>query len=267
MGLIKIDAPVISKVAGFFISHGKGIHPDRTTDYFVLIFVRTGKLKIQEEKCAFTIQPHESFILRPYKRHWGIEAYKPDLSFYWMHFVPDKHGGPEKLSLFQHSIVERPNVMTEYFRRYLDDQENGKLSSVTRRMLATLLLSEVALRQKKREEDGNSQLAAQVDEYIAKFFNQPIGTSEIAQSLRFNADYLERLYHRFYGTTITQSIHRRRIGEARVLLRETHLNVNQIAHESGFTDVVYFRRIFKRQCGMTPLAFRKLNSRAYINTR
>jgi AraC-like DNA-binding protein len=39
--------------------------------------------------------------------------------------------------------------------------------------------------------------------------------------------------------------------------RHAHLNIAQIAHESGFGDVSYFNRAFRRHFGAKPSDFRE----------
>jgi AraC-like DNA-binding protein len=267
MQMISLRPPLTSQTSGMFISRGKGIHPDRTTDFYVLIFVRNGELKIQEERTVFTVRKNETLLLQPHRRHWGTEPYQQDLSFYWIHFNPASSSALKKLSIQQHSSPERPDLVTEYFRRYLNDQENGQHTSLAANMLGTLLLCEASRAKRSSPSSGNSPLAGQIDEYIAKHFHENIRTARIARALKLNPDYIERIFHKTYRVTITQSVHHRRIKDARALLRESDLNINQIARECGFSDTVYFRRIFKRHCGMTPFAYRKLNTRTYINTR
>ena len=53
-------------------------------------------------------------------------------------------------------------------------------------------------------------------------------------------------YRHARGHTLTQAIHRRQVREALALLRDTALNVDEIAGASGFQDPRYFRRIFSR---------------------
>jgi AraC-like DNA-binding protein len=51
------------------------------------------------------------------------------------------------------------------------------------------------------------------------------------------------------------------------MLIESNRNVEEISRACGFTDVRYFRRLFKRHEGMTPLAFRRLYAQMHVNTQ
>ena len=64
-----------------------------------------------------------------------------------------------------------------------------------------------------------------------------------------------------------QAIHQRRMRNAKRLLAEGHESIEEVARRCGFDDCGYFRRIFKRTEGMTPVAFRRLHVRVHVNTR
>ena len=89
----------------------------------------------------------------------------------------------------------------------------------------------------------------------------------MARSLCLNPDYLGRIYRHARGHTLTQAIHRRQVREALALLRDTALNVDEIARASGYQDPRYFRRIFSRYQGVSPIRYRNFHTRIHINTR
>ncbi len=79
----------------------------------------------------------------------------------------------------------------------------------------------------------------------------------IAGKLNVNASYLSDLFHREYGCTLTEFVNRERIGHAILLLKTSPKNVQEIALESGFQEVNYFIKLFKRQTGFTPNQYRE----------
>ena len=48
-----------------------------------------------------------------------------------------------------------------------------------------------------------------------------------------------------------------RIEIAKKLLKSTKLSMTEVAQETGFSSSAYFSKIFKRECNMTPLEYRK----------
>lgn len=58
-------------------------------------------------------------------------------------------------------------------------------------------------------------------------------------------------------TTPAKYIQNLRMTTARVLLKTTDYNISQIANHVGYDNPLYFSRLFRKQCGMSPLQFRK----------
>ncbi|WP_051963212.1 AraC family transcriptional regulator [Deinococcus misasensis] len=254
--------------AGLFVSPGYGRHPDRTIDTFDLIFVVQGKLAMREGGTPYTVQTGEYLLLRPHQRHAGTHDYPADLQFYWVHF--SMQGAPPQtpvthLTLPSHGRVSRPEHLIQLFRRFLDDQETSGEMGLSGALLVQLMLLELARPPLLAKQAV--PLADQAHRIIqSRFHEKHLSTQWIARELKSNPDYLGRLYRGVYGMTLTESLHRARLHMAARLLAETAFSVDQVALKCGFEDTGYFRRLFKRQQGMTPVAYRRINSRVHINT-
>jgi len=59
------------------------------------------------------------------------------------------------------------------------------------------------------------------------------------------------------GTTPIKYLQRYRIHQAKKLLKESGLSVTEIALKVGFSDSGYFSRVFHRETGLSPEAFRR----------
>jgi AraC-like DNA-binding protein len=75
-----------------------------------------------------------------------------------------------------------------------------------------------------------------------------------------------RVFKNVFGKTVTAEIHESKINAARRLLFDPSMNVNEIATACGFSDTIYFRRIFRKITGFRPLSYRKQFSRIHVNT-
>jgi AraC-like DNA-binding protein len=259
--------------AGLFVSRGKGTHVDRVIDSYELIYVRHGTLAMRENEREFFLKSGQTLLLWPGRRHKGIRPYPPDLSFYWIHFkLPSARKSRTRgsaLNIPQHVTLRREDKLAELFHRFLDDQETGQLQPLTASLLIVLMLSEVSASRAAVAAPSSgaaAALAARAKQFVDAHFHQPVATLEVAGALSCNADYLGRVFRQTYGHTLIDDIHRSRLRNARRLLMESALNIDQIARECGFTDSGYFRRIFRRAQGLSPRAFRKLYARAHVNT-
>lgn len=272
---MNVSLPLRASNGGFFVSRGQGRHPERVINSFELIFVSEGVLELCEEGRDFAVRAGESLILWPGRRHYAPKAYPEQLAFYWLHFhLPGEDGSDaQPLSIPQHAKVSRPEHLTSLFRRFLDDQETlGSWALGSRdlaaSLLVTLMLWEVAGSHPSpgRLESATTVLAGRANTLIRTQFHKPLSTTVLATQLRCNPDYLGRVFQQEYGCTPTEAIHQRRLKYARKLLLESSRTVEAVAYTCGFSDVGYFRRLFKRTEGMTPQKFRMLYAKAHVNT-
>lgn len=83
--------------------------------------------------------------------------------------------------------------------------------------------------------------------------------ADIAEQLLLSIDYTAKLFKQIIGmppSAFVQSIRHR---EARRLLRETELSIEQIGERVGYTDIHYFSRMFRRNEGISASEYRKLS--------
>lgn len=104
-----------------------------------------------------------------------------------------------------------------------------------------------------REED----LVKAINVYLRENFRQPYSLEKLAASFGCKAAYLLRLYNKITGSTPTQEIIKLRIEKAkRLLVGHPDLEIKQIAFAVGYEDPLYFSRVFRRETGRAPTAFR-----------
>jgi AraC-like DNA-binding protein len=59
------------------------------------------------------------------------------------------------------------------------------------------------------------------------------------------------------GVTPIAYLNRYRVKQARQLLTDTDQSITEIALEVGFSDSGYFGRVFRREVGVSPEAYRR----------
>src|SRR5690606_16226359 len=89
----------------------------------------------------------------------------------------------------------------------------------------------------------------------------PPTVEELADSLGTAERRLLQALRRCLGISYSQFIRIERLIKAQFLLAKTSLRISEIAYEVGFSDGANFSTAFKKRVGMTPAAFRKMNSR------
>jgi AraC-like DNA-binding protein len=62
------------------------------------------------------------------------------------------------------------------------------------------------------------------------------------------------------GNLPSEYIQRVKVEHAKKLLEEGKENIKEISYKSGYEDLNYFRDIFKRYTGLTPMEYKKMYS-------
>jgi AraC-like DNA-binding protein len=246
---------------GLLVSRGQGSHPKRVIDSYEIIFVVSGELDIYEEKREFKVLKNERLLLCPGRKHGGLTRYPGNLSFFWIHF---KAKG-DASDFIQHAKIKRPEKLTEWFRLFLDEQEQSIPDRKQMDLLMNLVWTECG-KIGNAEDSCAKALATEARSHIKTSFASDISSSSIGQALGCNSDYLGRVYRRSFNTTITEDINTARLNYAKKLLLSGKLRVEEIMDASGFNDPAYFRRSFRKKFSMTPGQFRKVCACYHVNT-
>ena len=106
------------------------------------------------------------------------------------------------------------------------------------------------------EKDNTLQSVYTVAEYIQSHFKEKVTIEDIAATVHLNASYTSHLFRKTFGYTITDYITYIRLENAKTVLADVNANINEAAMESGFSDVSYFSRVFKKIEGLSPREYK-----------
>ncbi|MCM1175942.1 MAG: response regulator [Blautia sp.] len=102
------------------------------------------------------------------------------------------------------------------------------------------------------------ELVLQVEEYIRGHLREnELMVSDIADSIYLNKDYLNRVFKKERGISISQYLIQERMKLAAALLADEKNNVNMVAEQVGYQNYPYFASSFKRYYHCTPSQYQK----------
>ena len=147
--------------------------------------------------------------------------------------------------------------------RYLDEMSSGSVPEKYRRhfqqsLLEAFLITLLSeLNRPSAAGASRSPLVAEAEKLARTLLPDPeLSVARMARALGCSADYLSRRFHGERGITLTGWITRERMELARDLLADPRRNVAEIGWACGFNAPSYFIRVFRRQTGTTPRAYR-----------
>ena len=95
--------------------------------------------------------------------------------------------------------------------------------------------------------------------FIKNNLARKLSLNDIALNLHCSTVTLTEHFKAEFGITITEYITRKRMQLSEKLLISTDEPLREVAQASGFADVEYFSRTFKKHHGVSPAAWRKAN--------
>lgn len=100
--------------------------------------------------------------------------------------------------------------------------------------------------------------AKELKEIIQDQIDTSLSLKEISQEIDLNPAYLSREFSKYFeNQSFGEYVRRRRIEKAIELLEDPKHSLTDIAYLTGFSDQSHFTRIFKKQTGESPSAYRK----------
>ncbi|UKS24414.1 response regulator [Paenibacillus sp. HWE-109] len=93
--------------------------------------------------------------------------------------------------------------------------------------------------------------------YMMDNYASPISTSDMADHVRLSRSYLSDLYSKEMGESLSETLTRIRMEEAKRRLRTGEMKIYEVADAVGFPDAKTFAKTFKRIVGCSPKEFEK----------
>ena len=88
-------------------------------------------------------------------------------------------------------------------------------------------------------------------------FHVGVTVGELARRFHCSPSHISHLFKRESGMSIRAFCNLQKLADAERLLRGSERTVSEIAYDVGFCDPSYFISLFKKQYGLSPLAYRR----------
>lgn len=166
-------------------------------------------------------------------------------------------------------IAEKLSQVPEYFRNshpqriynkideiiLLNEGENKLLLYSHLLSLLSLVFHDAELPATRNEK--NHGVILQAKKYIEENFDSPIKLKDVADSIHLSEIYFHNVFKDFVGISPHQYLVDCRIEHAKKLLWNGNVPISEVAEKSGFGCQQYLNKVFKKETGMSPGAYRK----------
>lgn len=105
------------------------------------------------------------------------------------------------------------------------------------------------------------ELLERVRELLVTDLSAPPSIEKLARQLGEGKDTLLARFKQFYGLSFRNYLLQARMERGKTLLEQRDLKINQVAWQLGYEHACNFATAFKRHYGLTPNAYRRVNSK------
>lgn len=105
---------------------------------------------------------------------------------------------------------------------------------------------------------GYSKMIQEVIAYMMTYYKQQITIDDLAAIHFIHPSHLSRKFKQETDMTITAYLQKIRIQQAKHLLKNKSMPIEEISWIVGYGDSSYFTRVFKRETGCTPSQYKEL---------
>ncbi|MGI6563690.1 MAG: AraC family transcriptional regulator [Clostridia bacterium] len=167
--------------------------------------------------------------------------------------------------LFKNRISDDPTV-SRYISEMIWEAETNEegyeiaVKAYVYLLLVCLLRSHkkaVLSKKESRIRSNNLDCLNKVIVYIEEHYNERLTVNQLARYAGMSTSNLHLLFKKASGKTITDYINQVRIQNADRLLRNSDMNISEIATAVGVDDSNYFTKLFKKYKKIAPSQIRK----------
>lgn len=107
-------------------------------------------------------------------------------------------------------------------------------------------------------EEKNTAVIAEIERYVRlRFTDSALTLKSLADKFGYNEKYLSKLFYRTTGIYFGDYLTNLRINASCSLMQEGKASVKEISAACGFSDPLYFSKVFKKKMLVSPSAFLK----------
>lgn len=128
------------------------------------------------------------------------------------------------------------------------------LDTLGNRLNTSSIISEIKIADDTDQRQTRVEMCVQ---FIKRHYKEEITLPRLSNAIGMNEAALCRCFKKGKGVTVMQYLARIRMENVQLLLRNTDMDVSEIAYSCGFDTVSQFNRQFKQLTGMSPTEYRK----------
>jgi AraC family transcriptional activator of pobA len=238
--------------------------PHRQTNHSIIL-VTGGSIVAGAGFDHYTIEQN-AIIVIPAGQITSLSFMSENIEGFYLHFSNDYlvHNKVDLSKWLTQPVIKFANAELEHIttllKRMQKLNENEANADIIKLYLSTFLAemeqsSDFRLRM---DFPAHERLTFEFKKLLNYNITKHRTISFYAEELNITPNHLNKAVKATLDRSASSLINEALILEAKVLMQKNNLSVSEIAFETGFEDVSYFGRFFKKHTGLTPKEYRKM---------
>lgn len=233
----------------------------------ILIYCKEGQGIIHINKKKLLLKPNTFCIIPPGVPHKYYADSKLPWSIYWLHFT----GTQAPFFYTKFSELHTPTVSSvileerriSLFENLIHVLEDGysisniEYTNITLWQLLNSFLYQRYFIEVGRKQDPNNNLVQASIDYMKENIDNALKVSDISQHFNYSPSHYFSIFKNQTGYSPIHYFNHLKIQKACQLLSFSSLSIKEISFSLGFSDPLYFSRLFKKTMNASPSNYRK----------
>ncbi|AKU97858.1 Transcriptional regulator, AraC family [Labilithrix luteola] len=99
-----------------------------------------------------------------------------------------------------------------------------------------------------------------IDTYLDERLDEVVRMADLVEATGLSTSHFSRAFKRAYGEKFSAYVIQCRLTRAKKMMLATDCSIGAVAVACGFSDQPHFNRLFRREEGISPRAWRKLRA-------
>ncbi len=248
-------------------------------DFWEICYIVHGSVDWWVEDEVFELRPGYVYITRPNERHGGVDAVLHPCELYWLEVQFPRGSGSGRglpgLSAAQTRQLEQSyaalqlrtfpgstSLIPLYERVMTECRAPTAEGPVIVQSLLSILLFDVLRDYQSRlrhlsDTAGRSRAIQRAIDWMDENIGEVFSMLDAAKAAGLSVSHFRHRFQQETGFNPVEYLTRRRITQAKRLLRTSDRSVTEIAYDLGFSTSQYFATVFRKMVGITPREYRR----------
>ena len=245
-------------------------------DELEIIYVKSGFLTVNISGENYIGKPGDAFVVSPGNLHFmGSQTGTVDyftflfplkyIAFRTDDMLDDKlieplNSGHLMISPeIKDTVKEQCEQLARVYAAEIDESESKITGQIKKKIILLQFIHELWKKGFIVENDttGRNTVEKEMVSYIQQNYMGKILLREFGEQFHLSEKYISRYFKEHFHITLSQYVTYLRLEHAKQMLQETDISVTEVAMQSGYQNISYFIRSFKKTYGVSPLKYRK----------